>query len=78
MNDGDSNISQFTSVLTLINISDDVEGKYQCIISNHLGSVHSRKSQITVYGEHYRNHLFIGVIWNIQWKPQVYPPLILW
>lgn len=50
-NDGDSNISQFTSVLTLMEVDDAVEGKYQCIISNHLGSVHSRKAQITVYGK---------------------------
>ena len=50
-NNGDSTVSQFTSVLTLPNARDETEGKYQCIISNHLGSVHSNKAQITVHGK---------------------------
>ncbi len=38
-------------MLTLRDVSDEVEGEYQCIVSNHLGLVHSRKAHITVYGE---------------------------
>ena len=48
---GDGNNREFTTVLRLTNIQDEDQGRYQCVISNHFGSIYSRKAKVTVHGK---------------------------
>ncbi|KFM73600.1 Leucine-rich repeats and immunoglobulin-like domains protein 3, partial [Stegodyphus mimosarum] len=43
------NFTVFTSFLNIYNVRDEDEGRYQCVISNHFGSVYSNKTRITVH-----------------------------
>lgn len=45
------NFTVITSFLNIYNIQDEDEGRYQCVISNHFGSVYSNKARITVHGK---------------------------
>jgi hypothetical protein len=40
-----------TSILRLVNISRADTGRYQCVVSNGMGSLYSKKSRVVVYGQ---------------------------
>lgn len=43
-------VTNYTTRLHINNVQNTAEGRYQCIISNELGSTYSQKAQITVLG----------------------------
>ncbi|KAH9426548.1 otolith morphogenesis [Dermatophagoides pteronyssinus] len=43
------NVTHYTSILHLINIQDDDQGRYHCMASNSYGSVYSHKFSVNVY-----------------------------
>ncbi|OTF75314.1 leucine-rich repeat and immunoglobulin-like domain containing protein [Euroglyphus maynei] len=43
------NVTHYTSILHLINIQDEDQGKYHCMASNSYGSVYSNKFTVNVY-----------------------------
>ncbi|XP_022080958.1 leucine-rich repeats and immunoglobulin-like domains protein 3 [Acanthaster planci] len=46
---GEGNLIQYRSVLSLPNIQDTDQGKFQCVITNELGSTMSKTARVTVY-----------------------------
>ncbi|XP_076338917.1 uncharacterized protein LOC143240409 isoform X2 [Tachypleus tridentatus] len=46
---GDDGVTKHASLLHIRNISDDDEGRYQCVISNQYGTAYSDKAHITVH-----------------------------
>ncbi|XP_070558442.1 leucine-rich repeats and immunoglobulin-like domains protein 2 isoform X2 [Ptychodera flava] len=42
-------VIQITSTLTLREVGDRAEGRYQCIVTNFFGSTYSQKARVTVY-----------------------------
>ncbi|XP_038068778.1 leucine-rich repeats and immunoglobulin-like domains protein 3 [Patiria miniata] len=46
---GEGNLIQYRSVLNLPNIQDTDQGKFQCVITNELGSTMSKTARITVH-----------------------------
>ncbi len=42
-------ITLYTTYLHLPDVTSEAEGRYQCIISNHLGATYSQKAKITVH-----------------------------
>lgn len=43
------NVTHYTSILHLVNIQDEDQGKYHCMASNSYGSVYSHKFSVNVY-----------------------------
>lgn len=48
---GPGDINEFTSVLSLPNVNDDNQGRYQCVFINEFGKVSTRKVKVTVHGK---------------------------
>lgn len=51
VNDGDA--MSYTSRLHMRNVQDDMNGLYQCVITNSFGSSYSKKAEISVHGKSY-------------------------
>lgn len=47
----DGDVMVYTTVLHLRNVTFDLEGQYQCIITNHFGSTYSNKAGLVINGE---------------------------
>lgn len=46
---GPGDINEFTSVLSLPNVNDDNQGRYQCVFINEFGKASTRKVKVTVH-----------------------------
>lgn len=42
---------EFTSVLSLPNVDNDDQGRYQCVFTNEFGSDYTKKAKVTVHGK---------------------------
>ena len=52
----DGKIKQVTSILHIIDAQDEDEGRYQCIVSNPLGTTYSDKARIAVHSKETYSH----------------------
>lgn len=62
-----NDITVYTTIFHIYNISDKDKGYYQCIISNHFGSAYSQKARINVQG--YYNDVFILLSFKYLFNP---------